>query len=65
MAQFGQIFKFVKLPLFLETHSGGGLAPSSQTMESLLNPMGDKASQESVLSITLMDLTNSKICTLF
>ncbi len=33
---FGQIFKFVKLSLFLKMYLGGGLTPPSQTVGSLL-----------------------------
>jgi hypothetical protein len=36
--QVGQIFEFDKLILFLKMHLGGGLAPSSQTVGSLLVP---------------------------
>jgi hypothetical protein len=36
----GQIFEFVKLILFLKTYLWGGLAPSSQTLGSLLTPPG-------------------------
>ncbi len=36
--QVGQIFEFVEIILFLETNLGGGLAPSGQTVGSLLIP---------------------------
>ncbi len=36
--QVGQIFEFVELILFLETNLEGGLAPSGQTVGSLLIP---------------------------
>jgi hypothetical protein len=38
-----QIFEFVKLILFLKTYLGGGLAPSSQTVESSLINSGRKS----------------------
>jgi hypothetical protein len=55
------MFEFIKSILFLKTQLGGGLAPSSQTVGSLLIPPGWKTSWENDLCIAPMDLTNIDI----
>ncbi len=57
----GQMFKFIKLILFLNMHLGNGQAQSSQTVGSLLIPPGRQSQQENDLSLAPIDLTNSKI----
>jgi hypothetical protein len=65
--QVGQIFEFVELILFLKTYFGGSLAPSIQTVGSLLIPLAGRAGRENDLSIALngfdklKHLTNSGI----
>jgi hypothetical protein len=56
-----RLSKSVKLILFLKTYFGGGLAPSSQTVGSLLILLIGKASGENDLRIVPMNLTNSKV----
>ncbi len=58
----GQIFEFIRLILFLKMYSGGGLAPSSQTVGGpLLIPLASKAGKANDLSIAPIDLTNLKL----
>jgi hypothetical protein len=57
----GQIFKFVKLILFLKLYLGGGLPPPCQTIGSILIPLVIEARRGNDLSLVPMDLTNSKI----
>ncbi len=57
----GQMFKFVKLILFLKMYLGNGQSPFSQTVGSLLIPPGRQSQLENDLSLAPIDLTNSKI----
>jgi hypothetical protein len=57
-----QIFEFVELILFFKTYLGGGLAPSSQTVGSLLYSLASKTDQKNDVSITQIESTKSKIC---
>ncbi len=57
----GQIFEFVKLILFLKMFLGGGLAPSSQTVGSLLIPPGWQSRSQKWTEHGSNGFDNSKI----
>jgi len=57
----GKIFQLVILVLFLKTYLGGGQAPFSPIVGSLLIPLAKEAGRENDLSIAQIDSTNSKI----
>jgi hypothetical protein len=57
----GKIFELVILVLFLKTYLGGGQAPFSPIVGSLLIPLANEVVWENDLSIPPIDSTNSKI----
>ncbi len=57
----GQILKFVELILFVKTNFWGGLAPSCQTVGSLVIPPGWQSRPINDLNIVSKDSTNWKI----
>ncbi len=57
----GQMFVLVELTLLLKMYLLGGLAPSSQTVGSLLIPLASFADQKKDLILSPVDSVNFKI----